>query len=195
MLFRSGHNQDYPRLTYFFCARNEAEQERSVPEHILRCLVRQLSIIPGGCALHKALKSRFDTRFEDGDLSLEQAKDIALKIINNRPLTYIIIDALDECDANQRDQLLEALQSLLSKSSSLVKILTTCREDRDLVDLMSIYPHIEIDATKNAEDIRRFVKYSVDDLIRRKKLLRTQGVSNELKSRIIKTLCDGAQGM
>ena len=184
-----------PRPAYFYCARNEAERERSIPEQVLRCLVRQLSSVPGGRAVYKGLKTRYDTRFEDGDLSLEDARDIALEIANSRPLTYIVIDALDECDQNQRDQLVETLQFLLSDSSSLVKIFITSREDRDLVEAMSIHPHVEINVSNNSEDIAYFVSDSVDDLIRRKKLLRTQGVSNELKIRIKKTLCERAQGM
>ena len=161
----------------------------------MRCLVRQLSNMVGGHAVHQSLRTRYDPRHEEGELSLDDAGDLALKVTNDRSLTYIIIDALDECEQQQRDKLIETLQALLSNSSSLVKIFITSREDRDIVEAMSAYPHVVINASRNSEDIAHFVNDSVDDLIRRKKLLRTQGVTNELQMEIKKVLQDKAQGM
>ena len=146
-------------------------------------------------AVYQGLRKRYDARHQEGELSLDDARDLALGVTNDRSLTYIIIDALDECEQQQRDQLIETLQALLFNSSSLVKIFVTSREDRDIVEAMDGYPHVVINASRNSKDIARFVNDSVDDLIRRKQLLRTQDVTNELRTEIKKVLQDKAQGM
>ena len=128
-LIRVHEEQQGSYPIYFFCSRNTAEPERADPEHILRSLMRQTSDLPGGPPLHHTLKDRYDKRRVKGDVSAEEACSIIIDTIESRPITYIVIDALDECDRRKREILLDALKTILTKSKSLVKIFVTSRDN------------------------------------------------------------------
>lgn len=181
---------------YFFCSRNIAEPERADPEHILRCLMRQASDLPGGPPLHAKLKERFDKRRTAGDLSVKETIGIIVDTISDRPLTYIIIDALDECNRQKRDTLVDALKTILAQSTSLVKIFVTSRDNhQDIILSMDGYPALCVDASRNQADIDQYVRHSVMNSIKRKKLLPTERVDKDLQRKIEESLCSGAAGM
>ncbi|SMR60228.1 unnamed protein product [Zymoseptoria tritici ST99CH_1E4] len=188
------HHAPYP--IYFFCSRNTAEPERANPEDILRCLMRQASDIPGGPPLHSNLRARFERRRPAGAASAEEATDIIMNTIRDRPLTYIVIDALDECDPQSRDVLIDSLVVILSQSTSLVKIFVTSRHGHmDITSRMNVYPAVAIDAACNQADVDLYVRNSVRTAVERKKLLRTVKVDKGLEDKIVDSLCRGAQGM
>ena len=193
----SAHEQQQaPYPIFFFCSRNTAEPERADPDHILRSLVRQASDLPGGPPLHAKLKERYNKRRVTGDVSAKEATDIIIDTIEDRPLTYIVIDALDECDRQKRDTLVDSLKTILAKSTSMVKIFVTSRDNhQDITWSMNGYPALCIDASKNQADIDHYVQYSVKNAIERKKLLPTEKVDRDLQQRIEESLCNGAAGM
>nr|POF13582.1 vegetative incompatibility protein het-e-1 [Quercus suber] len=175
---------------------NVAEPERADPEPILRCLMRQASDLPGGPLLHPKLEERFRKRRIAGDVSAREATDIIVDTIKDRPVTYIVVDALDECDRQKRDILIDALKIILAQSASLVKIFVTSRENhQDITWAMNGYPALCIDASRNQADINRFVAESVQKAIENRKLLPTEKVSPDLKQRIEQSLCSGAARM
>ncbi|KAK5128139.1 hypothetical protein LTR08_004175 [Meristemomyces frigidus] len=195
-LMGAHEQQQAPYPMYFFCSRNTAEPERADPEHILRSLMRQASDLPGGPPLHPRLKERFNQRRIAGDVSAKEATDIIIDTIEDRPLTYIVIDALDECDRQKRDTLVDSLKMILAKSTSLVKIFVTSRDNhQDIAWSMHGYPALCIDASQNQADIDHYVQYSVKNAIERKKLLPTERVNRDLQQRIEESLCNGAAGM
>lgn len=194
MELHKSHQLPFP--VFFFCARNVAEPERANPEAILRCLVRQVSDLPGGPPLHETLEKRFEQRRVAGEMSALEARDIIIDAIQPRPMTYIIVDALDECDHANREILIDALKDIVSQSQSLVKVFVTSRTSHaDIRVAMDGFPALYIDASRNQEDISRFVVSEVDNAIKKKKLLTTENVSTDLREQIIRSLCDGASGM
>lgn len=48
-------------------------------------------------------------------------------------MTTIVIDALDECNSNERQYLLDSIEQILQDSFSLVKIFVSSRDDQDIV--------------------------------------------------------------
>ena len=185
-----------PYPMYFFCSRNTAEPERADPEHVLRSLMRQSSNLPKGPPLHPSVEERYNNRRAAGDLTAKEATDIILHTIEQRPITYIIVDALDECDRQRREILIDCLKDILAKSSSLVKIFVTSRDNhQDIVLSMEGYPALCIDASCNQADINYYVQYSVKNAIDKRKLLPTEGVANDLQQKIEDSLCHGAAGM
>nr|POE77558.1 ankyrin-3 [Quercus suber] len=188
--------QQTPYPIYFFCARNSAEPERANPEKILQSMLRQASDLPGGPPLHGRLKERFEDRRIAGDISSREATELIIDTIENRPLSYIVIDALDECDRRTRDTLTDSLKQILLSSKSLVKILVTSRDShQDIVWSMKGFPAICIDASQNQTDVERYVRYSVRNAIERKKLLPTENVTEDLQRRIEDSLRKSAKGM
>lgn len=183
----------YPVL--FYCSRNAQEVERSDPEQVMRCLLRQVSHIPDGPALHPSLRQRFEERRIDGHLSIEEATQLFLNIIQTRSITYVFVDAIDECCRENRHELLQAFQTVLTRCQSLIKIFVTSREDRDLVLGLGHYSSISVDARNNQHDIRWYVAVQVEALIEQKRLLGEHNIESELKQLIERRLIEGAQGM
>jgi hypothetical protein len=129
-------------------------------------------------------------------MSADEATDMFVDMIKHRPLTYIVVDALDECDRSKRDKLLDYLIEILSRSTSRVKMFVTSRYSHmDITLRMKSFPAVSIDATRNHADIDYYVKSSVRDAIDRGTLLPTEKVGYDLQTQIEDSLRHGAQGM
>ena len=187
-----------PRPIYFYCTRDPAERERANPDAILRSLVRQLACSALDGTILEPVKELYRSREQDGfaagPLTLDESTALIIELSQDRPLTTIIIDALDECDLSSRGDLLEALSKILQDSRSLVKLLVSSRADADIVCHFSDCPNLQLEASQNQEDIDYYVKSEVEDLIKRKKLLRGN-VSENLKRTIQSVLSEQAKGM
>jgi hypothetical protein len=194
-------NNRYVPISYFYCARNAAEPQRSDPEEILRSILRQLSSskpeLPIREPVARVYKERKEEAEEDGceptKLSLEECTELILSLTEVNS-AVIIIDALDECDPARRHELLMALEKIIQQSANLIKVFVSSRDDNDIVCRLAHCPNVFINASDNGKDIEDFVVYTVTQAVEDKRLLGGQ-VSEELKNRIITTLTNGAQGM
>jgi hypothetical protein len=143
----------------------------------------------------------YQQRKEDADqdgsepvkLSVKDSTELIIALLDYNPAT-IVIDALDECQPNRRYELMNALNDIIKKSANLVKVFVSSRDDIDIVLELAEVPNIFINANDNRKDIEDFVHHEVGCAITNKILLHGQ-VSDELKSRIINTLIDRANGM
>ena len=105
------------------------------------------------------------------------------------------MDALDECEIAERDEIAIFLKSLLGEGeTNRVKILITSRHADDLYINFEDQSSYRIDVDDTTKDIEPFVVSRVDELVQTKKLLRG-GVSQELKETIIATLNRKSNGM
>ncbi|KAH0537657.1 hypothetical protein FGG08_005570 [Glutinoglossum americanum] len=193
--FRQGRN---PQPIYFYCTRNASEKERSSPTAILASLVRQMSCLEEGGLILQPVREKYDERkkqeFTSIPLNLEESTNLIIALAAYRPLTTIVIDALDECDQASRPDLLQALERIIHCSSNLVKVFVSSRDDQDIVCHLADCPNLEIQADKNQADITSFVNSEVHRQISRKQLLLGKPTP-ELTSLIIQRLCNGACGM
>ncbi len=139
-------------------------------------------------------KSREQNGFAAGPLTLDESTALIIELSQDRPLTTIIVDALDECDLSSRGDLLDALSGILQDSCGLVKILVSGRADADIVCHFSDCLNLQIEASQNQEDIENYVNSEVEYLINRKKLLRGN-VPEGLKETIARYLREQAKGM
>ena len=187
-----------PRPIYFYCIRSPAERERANPVTILGSLVRQLACSASDGTILEPVKELYRSRKQDGfaagPLTLDESTALIIELSQDRPLTTIIVDALDECDLSSRGDLLEALSKILQGSRSLVKLLVSSRADADIVCHFSDCPNLQLEASQNQEDIDYYVKSEVENLIKRKQLLRGK-VSEDLKRTIQSVLSEQAKGM
>ena len=149
---------DWPSLAYFYCAQNKAEKERSDPTEILRSLVRQLSMEAG--RVHSIItdiyKSRSANGFARGPLSIQECLDLVIRLATQD--TMIVIDALDECDAQLRQTLLSGLTKIVKEASGRVKLFVSSRDDKDIVLRLEDLPNLYITAEHNAGDIHAFIQ-------------------------------------
>ena|SRR5947207_766074 len=112
--FRAGHN---PQPVFFYSSRNSAEPGRSDPNAILASLARQLSSLqPGKPLLQPTLdlyKKKEAEGFASGSLRIEESCALIIQLVEQYPLTTIVIDALNECNPGKRRDLLKSLEKIL----------------------------------------------------------------------------------
>ncbi|KAM0268809.1 hypothetical protein ACHAPA_004739 [Fusarium lateritium] len=187
----------YP--AYFYCSRNPAEPERSDPARVLASIARQLSTPQRrGAILEPAIKEyqkEKESDFMSGPLRLERSKALVLQLLEQYSSATIVMDALDECNPDTRETLLETLEDLLKESPCLLKIFVTSRTDRDITYKLNNYPNVCLSSDRNTPDIDLFIESETDRLIEKGQLLRDSNRKNELRDLIINTLTYRAQGM
>lgn len=110
-------------------------------------------------------------------------------------MTTIIIDALDECCANERGVILDFLKTVIEESSSLVRIFISSREDGDIVFHLDRFPNMRISSGKNQVDIEAFVASETARLVRFGYLLRNSTRQMELAEEIASRVASQASGM
>ncbi|KAM0238863.1 hypothetical protein ACHAP5_008552 [Fusarium lateritium] len=187
----------YP--AYFYCSRNPAEPERSNPARMLASIARQLSTPQRrGAILEPAIKEYQEEEksdFMSGPLRLERSKSLILQLLEQYNSATIVMDALDECNPDTREILLETLEDLLKESSCLLKVFVTSRTDRDITYKLSNYPNVCLSSDRNTPDIDLFIRSETARLIEKGHLLRDSNRKDELRDLIINTLTSRAQGM
>lgn len=127
-------------IAIFYCARSTAEPERAKPIKIMGALLRQLASSKPDLPVKEPVAKEYEARkkmAEEGcstlkQLTVEDCTRLILELTKDHPAT-IIIDALDECDDKTRNELLEALDNIISQSAEVVKVLVSSRDDVDIV--------------------------------------------------------------
>ena len=110
--------------------------------------------------------------------------------------TYVVIDALDECEEVERRELLTALKSHVALKHHVVKVFVTSRDEKDLARMLSGTSDFQINADDTALDIQPFVEIKVEECINNGDILGGQGnVTSELRQDLVDTLVSKADGM
>jgi hypothetical protein len=176
-------------FAFFYCNRNEAE--RREPLSVLRAFIRQLSTTSSEKhSIQKRLKEYYsDRRIKASQFTTEDCKELLLELVNIYPHTTLIIDALDECEKHKRLELIETLDHILAKASNPIKIFISSRPDGDIKERLKDRANIEIDATKNQDDVSSFVNAEIV------KHRRWKNMPAKLQARIVETLQEQSQGM
>lgn len=125
---------------------------------------------------------------------MEELQDLLRKRIAAFKTSYIIVDALDECEKSECKVILDVFQSIIISNISRVKILLTGRDTlgeliktrfKSLVQVSMGCPDAQVDIASYVKEVTE-LRLKDGDLI----------VGNvELVSEIQKALIDGAQGM
>ncbi|KAF5548835.1 het-E-1 heterokaryon incompatibility protein [Fusarium mexicanum] len=177
-------------LAFFYCKRDE--ENRRNPQHILRSILRQLSTplqeIERG-TIHVALKD-LPTRLELNGTTFDVStcEQLIGRLIEDYSRTTVVLDALDECDRNTREELMRVLSNLTNGSSKL-RVFISSRHDEDILRHFSSTPVMMIQATDNEEDISSFVQ---DKLFRD---TRWVDISSEFQEEVKSVFHEKSQGM
>ncbi|KAF6225376.1 hypothetical protein HO173_012760 [Letharia columbiana] len=194
--FEAGNS---PPPVYFYCSRNAAEPEGYNPAAIISSIVRQLSCAEPGLPLLPPVIEKYERKgqgFSSRGLQIEESCDLITKLVEHYSMTTIVIDALDECDPEKREMLLDGIESLLQKNSfGLVKVFLSSRDDQDIVCTLRDYPHLDLVSSRKSGDIEVFVREETDKLIKKRRLLRNNHAKEALKVLIIDAVSRGADGM
>jgi hypothetical protein len=195
-------NETSAPVAYFYCARNTTEPERANPDEILRSILKQLSCSKTDLPIREPIATRYQELKEEAEndgceepakLTATDCEELILSLLDINPAT-IIIDALDECDPAGWCELLLAFDRIIQNSTSVIKLFVSSRDNHDIVCRLKNSPNIFIRASDNGDDINRFIHSRVDQSITEERLL-SGNVSEKLRSEIITTLTNKAQGM
>ncbi|EYE91616.1 uncharacterized protein EURHEDRAFT_239391 [Aspergillus ruber CBS 135680] len=123
-------------LTYFSCARSTFEPSRSNPNEVMRSIVQQLAFGRNSeRKVHEIVVTDYERRQAEAELngsdiprlSVTECVALILDLTNFNPAT-IVIDALDEIQESHRHKLIQALDKIIKRSASVVKVLMTCQD-------------------------------------------------------------------
>ncbi|KAF4943325.1 hypothetical protein FSARC_14946, partial [Fusarium sarcochroum] len=177
-------------VAFFYCKRDEANRRN--PQDILRSIMRQLSTPVNQAEdriIHQALKGLPDRLAANGTtFDVSTCESLIGTLIKGYPRTTIILDALDECDRDTREELMNALRNLIDGNRRL-RVFISSRPDDDIRRHLRGRPMIEMQATDNEQDISSFVddKLSQDS--------RWAGLSPRLQEEIKAVLHEKSAGM
>lgn len=188
-----------PPPVFFYCSRDAAEPQRSDAAAILSSIVRQLSCAEPGLPLLPPVVETYEKKgqgFNSRGLQIDDSCEIIKKLIEYYPMTTILIDALDECNAEEREKLLDAVEGLLKDSSlGLLKVFLSSRDDQDIACTLRDYPNVDLVASRNSADIEAFVREETNRLVKKQRLLRNSNAKTTLAALIIDEVSSGADGM
>ena len=125
--------------------------------------------------------------------SLRQTIQLIVDLLAQRSVSYIILDALDECSQDNRRLLLDVFREIIQQTSSETRLFISSRDDQDIKVELTIQPAIEVKAAQNRHDIDLFIEEKVSKAARKAILLgkADQGLILLLKN----ALHEGANGM
>ena len=183
---------------YFYCARTAAEPERSNPNAVLASILRQLSCVQPDAPLLSPVIEKYKRHgegFKSKGLDIEDSRDLIVRLVEDYDMSIIVVDALDECDPNMRQDLLDAFEHILKESAGLVKIFVSSRNDQDIVYTLRDYPNLDIVSNMNTADIEAYVKIETQKLVKSGQLLRNSRAKEEMTALIVDHVSSGADGM
>ncbi|CZR51288.1 uncharacterized protein PAC_01163 [Phialocephala subalpina] len=190
-------NELGPRPAFVFCSRNPAEHSRSDSGSIISSIARQISNLNPSADLLPPVVQRYEEEEEEqggspSRLDVDEMQKLVLELVNLRPMTVIIIDALDECSHEVRRIVLDFILCTIENASSLIKFFVSSRYQADIFFRLQNSQAIEISSTGNSADIKAFVEWKIYGLIASGLLLRESQERPELHKQIVKTVTSDA---
>jgi hypothetical protein len=172
-------------ICYFYCDYKDVQKRtpRKVLETLISDICRHNS---DALAYVDDISSKF--RESKSTCTVQTLFSILKKCLEFQQ-TFIIIDALDECD--DRGELLHFLVGL-SKSGLRLKLLLASRNERDIQQELQSLSQITLTSANSTHDIELFIHSRLNALIKSKKMkLRDE----KLQLEIFQCLSSGADGM
>lgn len=178
-------------FAFFYC--NRTETNRGDALTIVQSYVRQLATSANNPeSMQIKLKELCKKAEEMGKtLNYDTCSDQILASSNMYSKTTLVIDALDECDQDSRDQLIETFNFLVSESKNAIKIFISSRPDQDVQAKLDQERSVSvtIQASHNKPDIDKFLQKELDRLSKKAALI------GRMKGKIIERLLERCQGM
>ncbi|KAH8594471.1 hypothetical protein B0O99DRAFT_687700 [Bisporella sp. PMI_857] len=176
-----------PPIAYFYCSRESSEPRRADSTEILLSILKQLTCDSLDDPISPWVAEKWQERRKldsDDRLDRTEAVEIIIEICNMRG-GFIIIDALDECPRNAREELMDSLDTICQNSTSLVRFFVSSRPNADIRQHFNKTPKLEILARRNSGDIVNYVNSELDKKIKAGKFLAghpSEGLVKEVKA-------------
>ena len=171
-------------IAFFYCDYRDSEHHTT--RNIIASMIKQLALCRG--TLPEALRRLYNAC--DGGQKAPQEEDlqrVLLEVCETFPKVFLVIDALDECNAiTQRPSLLRALRTLRSSGTRL--FITSRPSADDITGAFSESTQIAIKAQKT--EIQRYLQARIENSPAAQDIM-----DRELQADIIRTLSRDANEM
>ena len=178
-----------PIMTYYYC--DYANQKTLQAETILGTILKQFFL---NGRIPEELEKKFPRSYGE-DTQMLDASDLADLLclaIQQNPLTFIVIDGLDECEKASRKVVLDLLHRLQEIKNSTVKLFISCRQEDQILRSYEGVPMVEMTASSLKGDIQLYVADSVSSRMESGEL---RVRDPDLAQEIMDELVNKAQGM
>lgn len=175
-------------VSFFFPRFDETESLRA--ETILRSILRQ-ALEPND--LSRQIETALESMRQSSSTEFEEVLELLQMGIAPLRTFYIIIDGLDECERNDRRDILQVLSSLTS-SGSKVKVFMASRENisREITKTFRSIEHISMGCSSAQSEIAAFVEDTIQERLETEDLVvGDPALINDVKQALI----EGAEGM
>ncbi|KJR80334.1 uncharacterized protein SPSK_10967 [Sporothrix schenckii 1099-18] len=140
--------------------------------------------------VQKQLRSLWqESRTKAQKFGMESCKTQILASINLYDRTTLVLDALDECELASRIVVMDTIKLLLSRATKPLYVFVSSRPENHIRKFFHHMPNVEIQATDNSEDIKKFVHAEV---VRHPNW---HDMPTELRDDIERTILTQSQGM
>ena len=147
-----------------------------------------------GNQISKAIESQVLRAYRDGQgtPATHEIVDLICSLMQLRPLAYIVLDGLDECERQPRQDLLSLLKRLSNLENASVRTFISCRDEDQLLRSLRSYPRIQLTAEALGRDMKSFVEGSVRSRVESGQLT----IQNpDLEHHVVQELVKKAHGM
>jgi hypothetical protein len=146
-------------VTYFFF--NVGNEHKQTVFDFLRTIYPELEDEPDSSMWTK-----------DSDRVGELLKRLTEELSRENAVTYLVIDALDECSVDERELLLPLLTNLVRSHQPSWRIFVTSRMNMDIMNAMNLLNavRIRISGQEVEGDILAFIKFEIDNNPRLRRL-------------------------
>ncbi|KAF8465098.1 NACHT domain-containing protein, partial [Kalaharituber pfeilii] len=155
-------HQDNPSIGICFFFFNFQATDTQKPCHLFSLLLKQL------CRTQKAIPQglqAFYTKYYSNDKSptLLELQHQFVAVSSFFEQVFLVIDAFDECNQDDRKEILNGITRLLQNCSTKLKLCVTSRPEKDIKHAFtsSGFSTIKIEATKVDQDISSFVQHQL----------------------------------
>lgn len=181
---------DDVEVTYYYC--DYADKASLEPAFILGALARGLL---RNYNIPEEIGHLIERHYLDGKRTPEMSEvfQILMQTICWFQNVILVVDGIDELNLQDRNTILRCFKTMTSCPGLSVKVFITCREDQDVLSVLSPLPDVcfRVNVLESATftEIERYVRESVES---RLPVIKS---NMKLKYEVIQTLIDGAKGM
>ena len=148
-------------ITFLYCNFQEPRTTTTYISLALKQLCRTMQSLP-----HQ-LREVYEQHYRnDSQPKYDELRNLFLTIIQQLGCVFFVVDALDECTLDERNNLCRFLLSITDTSTSrgTVKLFVTSRRESDIERAFrqKLIPTIEIEAKKVDSDIEVYVKAQIE---------------------------------
>lgn len=189
MVVKANLTSEKAKVLYYYC--DYTDQRTLQTNRILGTLLKQLF---NAGPIPREVTVQVKEGFEDDSISLTCNEIVSMlcSAISLNAAVTIILDGLDECEQEAKEQMIAFLERLTFLGPTVIKLFVSCREEDNILRSLTKFARVHVTPTALENDIKSFISGSVRSRIKGGQLrLRDP----KLEQEIVSELVDKANGM